>query len=428
MDFKEVVKILSLIFLAGAIAFSPSFAVGKLSDGKVIEIRIEDILILVLGLLLIVSFLASGQTKAERPPLFFPILVWLSIGLLTVLANWAFSNLSLSRGFFYFLKEFQFFVFYFYVFWCIKKKDTAKLLVSAWLLFTFVNVLYVFYQMAVGLRHGEYGTSAIGEQGVFPVGAFFLLLFIFLFNVFLYYFLHLNISIIKKTGLGVLTFSPILGVFGSTSRTNFVAMVLALFLTFLLFFLRKANLKAIVVFILAAVFTASMFFFAIEKVPLTARFKTVISVFSLEPLWENYKVSRLENFIKPVFKKYLGSSAHLPFLGLGKGYVSEVHNQYLLNFIEVGLVGSVIFFILIFAIIKKSWQGFSKSGDRFAIGLSAGLLVATLILLFISFATEPFIVVKPSSVYWFFAAITMATLSLNERKVRPQDNFSMDSN
>ena len=412
--YKDAIKILSLIFLAGAIAFSPSFSVGTLADGKIIEIRIEDILIFVFGLLLIISFLASEKTKIERPPLFFPILAWLSIGFLSVLTNWAFSNLSIDRGFFYFLKEFQFFVFYFYVFWGIKKIDTAKLLVKIWLLFALVNVLFVLYQMATGLRRGEYGTAAIGEWGVFPTGAFFLLLFIFLFNVFLYYFLHLNISIIKKIGLGLLTFSPVLGVFGSASKTNFLALVLALFLTFFFFFLRKINFKTILVFILAIVFMVSMFSFALKNVHDTIRVKEIIPVFSLEPLWENYKSSRLETAIKPVFKASLESSAHLPFLGLGKS-VGGAHNQYLCNFIEVGIVGSLIFFILIFAIIKKSWQGFSKSRDGFAVGLSAGLLVATLALLFISFATEPFIVVKPASVYWFFVAITMAALSLNKR-------------
>ena len=105
MNFKEVAKILSLILLAGAIAFSPSFKVGTLADEKIIEIRIEDILIFVLGVLLIINFLNLKKTKIEKPPLFSFILIWLCVSLFTVLANWAFSNLALDRGFFYFLKE-----------------------------------------------------------------------------------------------------------------------------------------------------------------------------------------------------------------------------------------------------------------------------------------------------------------------------------
>jgi len=44
-------------------------------------------------------------------------------------------------------------------------------------------------------------------------------------------------------------------------------------------------------------------------------------------------------------------------------------------------------------------------------------LVATLTMLFISLATEVFTVVKPSEVYWFFAAITMAVFSINKKTV-----------
>lgn len=410
MNFREIIKILSLIFLAGAIAFSPSFSVGTLSNGKIIEIRIEDILIFFLGFSLLIGFLASGKTAVEKPPLFFPILIWLSAGLLSVLTNWAFSNLALDKGFFYFLKECQFFVFYFYVFWCVKKIDTVKLLVNIWLVFAFVNVLYVLYQMVSGFRTGEYGTAAIGEWGVFPTGAFFLLLFVFLFNVFLYYFLSLNISITKKAGLGIMAFSPVLGVFGSASKTVFTAWLFVLFLTFLFFFLRKINLKAVLVFVLVIVLAIPIFSFALRNVPDLIRVKEIIPVFSFRPLWQSYLNSRFYDAIQPLFQASLESSAHLPFLGMGKGYVGEAHNQYLRNFIEMGFVSSLTFFILIFAIIGKSWQGFSKSRDGLAIGLSAGLLTATLALLFISFATEPFIVVKPSSVYWFFAGLTMAVL------------------
>lgn len=415
INYKETFKILSLILLAGAIAFSPSFSAGTLSNEKIIEIRVEDILIFVFGFLLIISFLTSGKTKVERPPLFFPILIWLGIGLLSILINWAFSNLSVDKGFFYFLKELQFFIFYFYVFWCIKKIDTAKLLVNFWLFFASINVLYVFYQIVSGLRHGEYGTAAIGEWGVFPTGSFFLLLLIFLFNLFLYYFLRLNISIPQKAGLGVLSFAPILGVFGSASKTNFAALIFALFLTFLFLFLRKLDFKVILVFILAIVFMIPTFSFVLKNVPDVIRVKEIIPIFSFKPLWESYLNSRFYDVIKPTFEASLESSAHLPFLGMGIGYVGEAHNQYLRNFIEVGFINSLMFFILILAIVRRSWQGFSKSRDGFAVGLSAGLLTTTLTLLFLSFAVEPFIVVKPMSVYWFFTGITMAVLSLNKK-------------
>ena len=80
------------------------------------------------------------------------------------------------------------------------------------------------------------------------------------------------------------------------------------------------------------------------------------------------------------------------------------------NLIEIGVVGSIVFLILIIAILRFSLLAFLQETDHFSVGLSAGLLVATLTMLFFSLATEAFIVVKPSEVYWFFAGLTAAVL------------------
>ena len=77
-------NLIFLIILAMAIALFPSFSVGELSNGKAIEIRIEDILIVVLGLIWIREII---KKKPEKPPLFWPILIWLGIGLISTLTN-----------------------------------------------------------------------------------------------------------------------------------------------------------------------------------------------------------------------------------------------------------------------------------------------------------------------------------------------------
>jgi len=420
---------LPLILVAAAIALSPSFSAGEIGEGRIIEIRIEDILLVILGILWLANFLISGRKKIEKPPLFLPILAWLGIGLFSVLVNWILGNTGISRSFFFFLKEVEFFFLYFYVFFHIKNLDAAKFFVKLWIILGFMNVGWVIYQIIrgsrfvteFGFRSGTYGASAIGEYGPLPTGAFFLLLLIFLFNVFLYYFLNLNISKFKKGILGILIIGLVAGVFGSASKTSFVAMVLALFLTPLFLFLRKVNFKVISVFILAIVFMVTSLFFIIENFP---KAKRLTATFSLEGIWENYKAGRLEVVIEPMLKESFESSVYLPVFGLGKGhYAPEAHNQYLRNFVETGVIGSLIFFILIFAVIKGAWHGFSKSHDGFAIGLSSGLLVATITLLFVSFATEAFIVVKPMEVYWFFAALTMAVLTISKKEAFPKEKL-----
>ena len=50
-----------VVLIAAAIALSPSFSAGEIAGGRVIEIRVEDILIVILGLVWLANFLVSGR-------------------------------------------------------------------------------------------------------------------------------------------------------------------------------------------------------------------------------------------------------------------------------------------------------------------------------------------------------------------------------
>jgi len=408
---RKKLKDLPLILLFSAIALSPSFSVGRFGGGKIIEIRIEDILIVILGLIWLVNILISGKKRLEKPPLFFPILIWLSIGFVSVLTNWFFRNLSFDRGFFYFLKCLEFFIFYFYIFYHLKNIESAKFITNFLIFLGTVNVGYVVYQAITGLQVGEYGAGAVGERGVFPTGAFFLIFFVFFLNIFLYYFLNLNISILKKGILGIIAMGPALGVFGSDSKTNFLGLVFALFLTLFFLFLRKKSFKLILVSILILILVAFIFIFALNHIRFVSR---LFPMFFPSRIIADFIRGRLI-FIKPVFKEALERPLFL-FFGSGIGYLGESHNQYVRNLVETGIIGSLAFLFLIWIIIKKSFKIYSKSRDGFSLGLSAGLLVATLTMLFLSVATDSFIVVKLASVYWSFTAVTMAVIYVNQRE------------
>jgi len=409
---KKWTKILPLILLTLAIGLSPSFSAGEFGGGKIIELRIEDFLILILGLIWFANFLISGRKKVEKPPLFFPILVWLAIGLLGILTNWLFAELSFSRGFFYFLKEIEFFFLYFYFFYHIKKINSAKFIVGLWILLGMVNAGYVIYQTITGFRKGVYGAAAICERGPFPTGAFFLILFIFLFNIFLYYFLNLKISKFKKFIIGAVIVLLTIGIFGSGSRTNFAGLFFAFFLTLFFLLLRKKSFKLFLVIILTTIFIVGIFIFAFQNIPVVSR---ITGMLSSTGALEGFKAGRVP-VISQHLEEFLNSSPFVFIFGFGKGYVAEAHNHYIRNLLEIGILGSFVVFWLFFAIIKKAFLGFSKSRDGFSIGLSAGLLIATLTMLFLAMAAEVFFVVKFSEVYWSFAALTMAVLVLKPRK------------
>jgi len=399
-----------LILLSGAIALSPSFSKGEIAGGRVIEIRIEDILLVILGLVWFADFLIAGRKKIVKPPLLLPVSIWLGIGLISVLINLIFMNIELSRGFFYFLKEVEFFFLYFYLFYHIKNISSSKCIIKFWIFLGLINVFWVIYKMSKGLRTlQEYGAGAIGEASVFPSGGFFLILFIFLFNILLFYYLNFRISNLKKMILTIMVISPSLGVFSSISRTCFLGIIFSLILTFLFYSLKKGIIKVFFIGILVLIFVGTIFFFVLQKFPVEKR------VFAIDYAFSSLRDVRFNIWRSQISEAFEHSSILNIFLGCGKSIrltYEESHSQYVRNFIETGIIGSLAFFFLIFSIIRKGLKEFLSNKDPFLTGLSSGVLVSTFTMLFISIPAEAFIVVKINEVYWFFVALTMATSKL----------------
>lgn len=423
---KNIIKNLPLILIALSIGIAPSIPAGTFAGTKIIELRVEDFLLLFFGLIWIAGLFISGRKKIEKPPLLFPILIWLIFGFFTVFTNWILGHLDIDRGFFYFLKTIEFSVFYFFVFYQIKDIKSAKLLIKVWIFLVAINIIYVVYQVYYretthdtfnffGFRTGEYAYAALGEWGVFPTGAFFLIIFAFLFNVFIYYILNLKISKIKKLILGFIIISAILGVMGSSSKTTFLGLIFTILLILLFALFKKKSFKLI--FITGAILIV-VFILIFQNLSSTTR---IAGMLSPQQVIISYKVGRIEA-MKEEAVEFFNFDLMPILIGYGIGSVGEAHNQYIRNLVELGLIGSFIFLFLIFAILRMSFKIFLKGRDPLLVGLSAGLLTATFAMLFFSFATEPFIVVKPSSAYWFFAGMTMAVMRLRSRGEKYQED------
>ncbi len=411
---RDCNKNLPLIFLVMAIAFSPSFSAGVIEGGRIIEIRVEDILLVILGLAWIANFLISKKEKIKKPTLLLPILAWLSIGFISTLVNLSLTNIDISRGFFYFLKEIEFFFLYFYVFYHIKNINSAECIINLWIIVGVVNICLIIFQFITDTGYGTYGPSMFMEKGPFPSGGSFLILFANLFNVFLYYYLHIKLSKVKKIILLLAILSIPIGVISSGSRTSILGLILVVVLSLFFYQIKYGVVKSVFTLLGLLIIIGIIFSFVSGKVPYILGLqpeKVLGSIIVRSGIWK----AQIETMPEKLFY-YL--------FGMGKSvrlYTEESHSQYIRNFIETGLIGSLIFFFLIFVIIKKAFRGFLLRKDPLLIGLSSGLLVSTIAMLFISIVAEGFLVVKINEIYWFFAAITMAALS-NKIKVNELKN------
>ncbi|GAG19249.1 unnamed protein product [marine sediment metagenome] len=206
--------------------------------------------------------------------------------------------------------------------------------------------------------------------------------------------------------------SPALGVFASASRTCFLGFIFSLFLTISFLFLRKKSFKTFLISILLLFVIGAFFVFASKNLSSIKRLTRSTDISHdvggrrAEEIWKIRIEKTIENPWASLF-------------GFGKSVIirfDESHSQYVRNFSEVGIIGSLVFLFLILIIIKKALKGFLFSKAHFLIGLSSGLLIATLTMLFISIPGEAFIVVKIAEVYWFFVALTLTSLKLYEKQ------------
>lgn len=418
MTTKEFLSILGVVLLALTIGFSPSITVAQLADGRAVEIRAEDILISLLLIFSIFSFLIYGKNPIKIIPLFYLIGAWLGINVLSIVANVFFNNLYITRSFFFFLKEVQFFVIFLYVFFYVKSINAVKFLMNTWIFIGLVSALWIIYEIVTGSQYAyHYGPNTFIEpEGTISSGGFYLLIFLFLFNVFLHYYSDEKIPILKKSILFLIIILPAVGVFSSGSRAALMGFIPAFGFSLLVYLIKKkvAHKNLLLVFnsVLVVIILFSITYI---NAPFLQRFTDIDSAtYELE---SKHSVSRISIW-RDQLKYFLDKPLFLP-IGFGTGVVlkyGESHSQYVRNLVEVGIIGTIIAGVLLAALVKESLKSY-RSKDNFVHGISIGFLSATIAMLFISLTTEPFIIVKVAEVYWFFTGLTMVSIYIFYRSV-----------
>jgi len=261
------------------------------------------------------------------------------------------------------------------------------------------------------------------------------MIFIFLFNILLYYYKDSTQPVFKRFFLFATVIGLMIGIISSGSRNVFFASIFAIFLTFLLYILKEKDVKSllrglfmgvVIIFLISCAL-----FYILHNVPTLQRLlnkDTMINEFIDTNPNDKNNITRIE-----VWHGQMNEALKHPLFlifGFGKAvflFCADSDSQYLRNFIEVGVVGSLIFFYLIFLIIKKSFYGLMYNENSFIAAYSAGLIVATFTMLLMSISSEVFTSVKIVEVYWFFAAMTMAVLTLESKFHNKNETFNNHS-
>ena len=397
---------LFLFFLIAAICLSPRFSFGALYNGRHIDIRAEDI-ILCLGLMAGLFYIfIHGKHKLELPPLFLPIASICSFGFFCVLINLLLGNIILGVAFFYFLKEIEFFLLYFIVFYCLSSFNFSEQIVGYCLFFGLVNIFWIVYVFFFNVKWSIfYGPNSFVEpRGPFPSGGFFLMFFIFFLNLFIFYFNNLQISRAKKMLLFATCVLPSLGVISSGSMDAVLGLFSSIPISLFLLFKNRINfavfLKMIILFSVSVCILLSI----IYVLPVSKR------IVSFDKIKNEY-TSNSKNYRGSIIKDHISTLLkHPEYLIIGIGVFGEAHMQYMRVALERGIMGLFLFLWLMWSILKVSYGGFNEKKNLLIKGLCAGLFASTVVMLMMGVANDVFMVVKPDEVYWFFAAMAIAAI------------------
>lgn len=408
----------AIFLLVMVTSVSPRIHLGTLQYGKLLDIRCEDLLIVVL----LVSWVIRGSFRLRKviiSPLGPPILAYLILALILTCAGLILGWLDPMRAFFFFLKEVEFTLFFFITVNFIRDVEDVKTVITAFFVGGVANALYLIYQVATGRLGGMadpldfyryYGISMIGESGPGVTGNYFSLITFLSMAIYLF----ASTKMLRLAALA-LTAAAMGGLVGSMSRTSFVGFVATMpFLVVMVLTVRKATgsrrrLVALFCFIAGfALLMIAMMGKLKEELPYAARIAD-LSV-------ESYQIHRVED----VYEDYYKVIRKSPVLGLGKSitgqqripgvrledFYGEAHNQYLRIMAEMGIVGLAAFLYIFFLAGRCSYRVL-RMGDPYFRTIGLVCLVYIVFLLITSMAQDVFIMARAIELFWVLLGLCM---------------------
>lgn len=397
-------KLILVAVLFLTISLSPRISLGVLSSGRSIDIRYEDIVVILIAVLWFMNLALQTRKEFHVSPLFRPILIYLFLAALSTCVGIIIGWVSARMAFFYYFKEIEYFLIFLIVANFITSYHDFRIAVYSLLICALVNGAYSLYQLLPGRAMvGFYGVSSLGESASFPTGGYLAIMFLLSVAVFLVT-SHRIMKLLSMLSIAMCGF----GLISSGSRASVFGVVVSF--AVLLFLISKRGfgpdrIRLVSgVFILLAIFLAlnhSLNYFD-KAGGLIARLTNV----------QNMKASLFEGRFS-LYIRLLNTTLKSPLIGLGKTALGsgEAHNHYLRVLLEMGLLGLGAFVYMLISIIRLCFglaSGYKCDLTR-AVGL--GCLLATLCLMAAATVQDAFLTVKINGAFWGIVGLASSAYS-----------------
>jgi O-antigen ligase len=375
---------------------SPEIGTGVDAGGRPLTIRLEDLILIVVGL----SWFARTAYRKElgllkNNPLNKPIFAYCIAAIIATLVSGLTSEVNWLRASMFLAKYIEYFILYFIVLTNIRTRSDIKNYLKAALVTCAIVSLVGIAQIPTGTRISAPFEGANGEPNTFGGYLVFMLAIVAGF--------YLSSAAFRSRlawmAFGSLVFIPLLFTLSRSSWMAALAMVVVL----LAFTRRKSHI--------ATAGAIALLFF-----PLLAP-KSVIDrieyTFGQPEERGQIKVGewRLDTSSSARIASWrlgLEGWAARPLTGYGVAGYYFMDAQYLTILTETGLLGLAAFGWLAWCIWRTALDRFRTSSDSFSRGLALGFLAGYVAMLVHGIGANTFIIIRIMEPFWLLTALVVA--------------------
>ncbi len=387
----------ALYVLIFSMLLSPEFVVGTTqgaSLGRGVTLRVDDFVLLIVAFTWVAKMAIHKELGLFlKTPLNKTIAYYIIICLTSTLLGAMFGRVELKTGFFFVLKYFQYVLIYFMVTNYLKEKRQIQNYLWAMLITCALVSIIGIAQIPEGGRVSAPFEGRVGEPNTFGG---YLVFMICIATGLLLSSASLRAQILY--GMLILLFTvPFLY---TQSRTSYLALIPAVLSFVWLSDKRKWVLLTLVFLGLLVPFIVPKL--AKERVAYTFGGKDRAYVRELGVEVDTSTYARLKSW-RNVSRDWVKH----PIFGFGVTGYTFLDAQYPRVLIETGLLGVILFFVLLWRILQQAYDVFRKSPQPFEKGLCMGFLAGFIGLLAHGIGANTFIIVRIMEPFWFVLAMVI---------------------
>lgn len=402
-----------LLFLIFSMMLSPEIALSSVA-GRAVTLRVDDLLLVAVFLGWFANVSVSRDWRGfVKTPLDIPLLLLLSLYIISTALGILVGDIVPLKGFFYCLKYIEYFVLFWLVANVVSSREILRHYLIAGLITAVVVTLFAYSQFPTKPRVFAPFDYGGGEPA--SLGGYYLVVYAVVISLFLH--AESGRARVLCLFLALFMLPPFIK---TLSRASYLAFVPLLFT--MLFFTRKR--KGILALILIAGIIAFPLLFRNLYTQMLDRINTTfdgtpkkvsLALTNNTSITDMSAIERIESW-KYILHRRFSKDLRTVVFGNGITGVGFIEGQFFLILGELGLLGVLLFYGTLIIMGRQSYRVYRSAANTIPRSLSLALLCSIMALVFQSFTTNTFIIVRIMEPFWFLAGLVMISPNIYATK------------